>query len=96
MEIQDHYLKELRDLSEVSRHKFVVYIIGLHIDVYCDVNQQTKVYQYSCQNTVKAHSKLMVAKDKLDASKGATRKVKAQKEEEEVIQTELGQSKCVM
>jgi hypothetical protein len=84
-EIQDQYLKELRDFSEVSQYISVVYIFGLHIDVHFDVNQTTKVYQHSCHNTIKAHSKLVVAKDKLEASRDTTRKMKAEKEEEEVI-----------
>lgn len=46
--------------------------------------QQTKVYQHSCHNTAEAHNKVVKCKEKVDASRGAARKKKAQEKEMEV------------
>ena len=46
--------------------------------------QQTKVYQHSCHNTAEAHNKLVKCKEKVDGSRGAARKKKAQEKELEV------------
>ena len=51
--------------------------------------QQTKVYQHSCHNTAEAHNKLVKCKEKVDGSRGAARKKKAQEKELEV--SELAQ-----
>jgi hypothetical protein len=42
------------------------------------------VYQHSCHNTAEAHNKVVKCKEKVDGSRGAARKKKAQEKELEV------------
>ena len=97
VEIQDQFLKEIRDLSEVSSmllsasNSFLPYHIpGVSIwsVSFCPhphhTPQQTKVYQHSCHNTAEAHSKVVKCKEKVDTSRGGARKKKAQDKELEV------------
>ena len=47
-------------------------------------SQQTKVYQHSVHNTAEAYNKLTKSKEKLDATRGTTRRKKAQEKQMEV------------
>jgi len=49
-----------------------------------DFGEQTKVYQHSVHNTAEAYNKLTKSKEKLDATRGTTRRKKAQEKQMEV------------
>jgi len=48
-----------------------------------DFGEQTKVYQHSVHNTAEANNKLTKSKEKLDATRGTTRRKKAQEKQME-------------
>ena len=70
-------------MTFMSCHSFFLFLLSL------SSLQQTKVYQHSCHNTAEAHNKLVKCKEKVDASRGAARKKKAQEKELEVRERPL-------
>ena len=72
-------------LSLSSRSRCLSLSLSLSLSLPLPLSlQQTKVYQHSCHNTAEAHNKLVKCKEKVDGSRGAARKKKAQEKELEV------------